>query len=138
LPQGDTGASASAESSSLQKQIDAALKKEPTLANQNVNTVVTDTSVELSGSVSTGKEKQTAKRIAQSFAGNRRVVDRITVSGRGANSSSGPSTGSSDMNHSTGTGQSNNPSSTTTTPDQGTTPRNNPQTQGDESPKPRL
>jgi len=135
LPQSDTGASASAESSSLQKQIDAALKKEPTLANQNINAVVTDTSVELTGSVSTGKEKQTAKRIAQSFAGNRRVVDRITVTGRGATSSNGSS---SEMNNPSGTGPSTKPNSTTPSPDQGTTPRSNPQTQGDESPKPRL
>jgi osmotically-inducible protein OsmY len=39
--------------------------------------------IELSGSVPTGKEKITAKRIAQSYAGNRKVVDKMTVSGRG-------------------------------------------------------
>jgi hypothetical protein len=104
------------------------LKKEPTLANQNVNVVVSDTAVELSGSVSTGKEKQTAKRIAQSFAGNRRVDDRITVSGRGANAPNS-TTGSSGVNSST--------------PEQnkGTTPDSSnpkPQTQGDQSPTPRL
>jgi osmotically-inducible protein OsmY len=45
----------------------------------------------LSGSVATGKEKQTAKRIAQSFAGNRRVEDKITVTGQGSNSANPPS-----------------------------------------------
>jgi osmotically-inducible protein OsmY len=137
LPQSDTGTTASAESSSLQKQIDAALKKEPTLANSNVNVMVTDTTVELSGSVSSGKEKQTAKRIAQSFAGNRRVVDRVTVTGRGANAPSG-STGTSDMNRPNGTSGTSNPSSTTPEPNKGTTPRSNPQTQGDQSSTPRL
>lgn len=92
LPQSDTGASASADSSSLQTQIDAALKKEPTLANSNVIVNVTDSTVALSGSVATGKEKQTAKRIAQSFAGNRKVEDRITVSGQGSSNVSPSST----------------------------------------------
>jgi hypothetical protein len=110
------------------------LKKEPTLANSNVNVVVTDTTVELSGSVSTGKEKQTAKRIVQSFAGNRRVVDRITVTGRGASSSSG----SSNTSGTGAAGSTNNPSSTTPEPNKGTAPKsNNPQTQGDQSATPR-
>jgi osmotically-inducible protein OsmY len=95
MPQSDTGTSASgsasAESSSLQTQIDAALKKEPTLSNSNVVVNVTDSAVELSGSVATGKEKQTAKRIAQSFAGNRRVEDKITVTGQGSSSTTPPS-----------------------------------------------
>ena len=44
---------------------------------------VTDDAIDLSGTVATGKEKQTAKRIAQSYAGNRKVKDHITVSGKG-------------------------------------------------------
>jgi osmotically-inducible protein OsmY len=40
---------------------------------------VTDTTVELTGTAATSKDKQTAKRIAQSYAGNRRLVDHITV-----------------------------------------------------------
>lgn len=74
---------ASAEGTDLQPQIENALRSEPTLANARVTVTVTGDTIELSGSVPTGKEKTTAKRIAQSFAGNRRVVDRITVSGRG-------------------------------------------------------
>ena len=35
--------------------------------------------------------KQTARRIAQSFAGNRKVVDKITVSGRGTSMGTKPS-----------------------------------------------
>ena len=53
---------------------------------------VTDSAIELSGTVSTGKEKQTAERIAQSYAGNRKVVDRITVTGKGNESPSGQAT----------------------------------------------
>jgi osmotically-inducible protein OsmY len=49
---------------------------------------VTDSTIELSGTVPTGKEKQTAKRIAQSYAGNRKVIDRLTVTGRGRKSGS--------------------------------------------------
>jgi osmotically-inducible protein OsmY len=67
----------------LKGQIEAAFKNEPTLTGTNVIVNVTETTVELSGSVPTGKERQTAKRIAQSYAGNRRVEDRMTVSGQG-------------------------------------------------------
>lgn len=79
------------DTATLQNQIQNALQNEPTLHNDNVNVSVTDSTIELSGAVQTGKEKQTAERIASSFAGNRRVKDRITVSGKGSASSSGPS-----------------------------------------------
>ncbi len=70
----------------VQTQIKNAFKNEPTLASTSVAINVTDTSIELSGTVPTGKEKQTARRIAESYAGNRKVVDRITVTGRGRDS----------------------------------------------------
>jgi osmotically-inducible protein OsmY len=77
------GAQTSAGSSDdqLQQQIQAALKNEPTLANDNINVSISASSIELSGTAATGKEKQTAKRIAESYAGNRKVVDHITVGG---------------------------------------------------------
>ncbi len=71
----------------LQSQIQTAIKNESTLATSNINVNVTDSEIELTGAVSTGKEKQTAKRIAQSYAGNRKVVDHITVTGKGKDSS---------------------------------------------------
>jgi len=80
----------SAEGADLQPQIESALKSEPTLAGSNVIVVVTGDTIELSGSVPTGKEKQTARRIASSFAGNRKVVDRITVTGRGVSQQGTP------------------------------------------------
>jgi len=77
----------------LRSQIEGALKNEPTLSSSNVMVNVTDTKIELSGDVASGKDKQTAKRIAQSYAGNRKVVDKITVKGmgKGANDSTNPS-----------------------------------------------
>jgi osmotically-inducible protein OsmY len=74
----------------LQSQIETALRNEPTLSNSNVNVNVTADTIELSGSVLTGKDRQTAKRIAQSFAGNRKVVDHITVSGQGSSTEKPP------------------------------------------------
>ena len=63
----------------LQSQIQVALTNEPTLANSNINVNVTEDEIALSGSVSNGKERQTAERIARSFAENRRVTDHLTV-----------------------------------------------------------
>lgn len=65
----------------LQAQIQNALKNEPTLANDNINVSVTDNEIDLSGTVANGKAKLTAKRIAQSYAGNRKVKEHLTVSG---------------------------------------------------------
>src|SRR3954470_13902127 len=90
LPAGDQSASSSSSSSdsaSLQSTIQDKLKSEPVLSSSSVNVNVTDATIELSGTVATGKEKQTAERIAQSYAGNRKVVDRITVTGNGNASS---------------------------------------------------
>lgn len=84
--------SASGDSAALQTTIQDKLKNEPLLSSSNVNANVTDSTIELSGTVATGKEKQTAVRIAQSYAGNRKVVDRITVTGKGNESSSGQAT----------------------------------------------
>ena len=49
-------------------------------------------SVTLSGTVPSQKDRDEAKRIAQSFAGSRKVVDNVKVSGSGA------TTGGIDMN----------------------------------------
>lgn len=65
----------------LQAQIQNALKNEPTLTNDNINVSVTDNEIDLSGTVANGKAKLTAKRIAQSYAGNRKVKEHLTVSG---------------------------------------------------------
>ncbi len=66
----------------LQSQIQLAITNEPTLAKSNINVNVTQDEITLSGSVSNGKERQTAERIAQSYAENRRVTDRLTANGK--------------------------------------------------------
>lgn len=82
----DTGNSAG----DLQAQIQNAIRNEPTLANDNVRVSVTDEGIELTGAVATAKEKLTAQRIAQSYAENRKVSDRITVTGHARDSSTNP------------------------------------------------
>jgi len=90
MPQSDT-TPASTDSSTLQTQIQNALKNEPTLANDNINVNVTDSTIELTGTANSKKERQAAKRIAQSFANNRKVQDHVTVTGS-SSSSTGNST----------------------------------------------
>lgn len=74
----------------IQMQIQNALQKEPTLSNDNINVSVSDDAIELNGTVASGKEKQTAKRIAQSYAGNRKVKDHLTLSGQGSSDNKNP------------------------------------------------
>ena len=130
----------------LQSQVQNALQQEPTLANSTIIVAVTDDAVDLSGNVNAAKDKQTAERIAQSYAGNRRVTDHLNVAGNGANagaqvpSTSNPpnSTPSSTSNPpSSNPGQADNPNASphgspsgdvpqstppTVQPQQGTTP----------------
>lgn len=72
----------SASSSEMQTQIQNALKNEPTLANNAVTVAVSDDEISISGVVATAKEKLTAQRIVQSYAGNRRVKDHLRISAR--------------------------------------------------------
>lgn len=79
-----TTATGMTDSATLKGQLESAYQAEPTLTGSNIQVNVTDTTVELTGSVPTNKEKTTARRIAQSYAGNRKVIDKMTVSGKGA------------------------------------------------------
>ena len=117
------------DTATLQNQIQNALQNEPTLRNDNLNVNVTDSTIELSGTVQTSKEKQTAQRIASSFAGNRRVRDRITLSGKGtaSNSSSSNNLGVNPA------GNQNNPNN----PNQQNQNSNDAKTRGDASTNPR-
>jgi osmotically-inducible protein OsmY len=72
-----------ADSATIQGHIEKALRDDPALQGSNVNVRVADDAIELSGNVPTAKEKTTAWRIASSYAFNRRVKDRIVVTGRG-------------------------------------------------------
>lgn len=90
--QSQSGAMGASSDDQLQQQIQTALKNDPTLANDNVSVTMAADSITLTGEVASGKEKKTAQRIAESFAGNRKVKNEITVSGKGAGSmSSNPS-----------------------------------------------
>ncbi len=64
----------------IQSEIQNALQQQGTLSGTTIQTNVTDTDVELTGTVTTPEQKQTAERIAGSYAGSRRVVNHITVS----------------------------------------------------------
>lgn len=120
------------DTATLQTQIQNALQNEPTLRNDNVNVNVTESTIELSGSVQSGKEKQTARRIASSFAGNRRVRDRITVSGRGSASSNSNSSGMGNNPSSNDNPNTNNPNTNSQNPS-----ANTPKANGDASSNPR-
>ena len=93
LPQGSAplGNLNPVDSSTLKDQLDQAYQSEPSLTGSNIQVNVTDTSVELSGSVPAGKDKTTAKRIAQSYAGNRKVVEKLSVSGHNTPNPAPPS-----------------------------------------------
>jgi len=67
--------------SDLQTQIQNALTKEPTLTGDTVNVTVSAESIDISGSVATAREKLTATRIVQSYAGNRKVMSHLAVGG---------------------------------------------------------
>jgi hypothetical protein len=119
------------DTATLQNQIQIALQNEPTLRNDNLNVAVTDSTIELSGNVQNSREKQTARRIASSFAGNRRVRDRITLSGKGSAVSS-PNPNGLDANPATNANPNpnNNPNSQNPS-------ANNPKANGDASTNPR-
>jgi hypothetical protein len=116
----------------LQGQIQNALQNEPTLRNDSVNVTVNESTIELSGNVQNSKEKETARRIASSFAGNRRVKDRVTLTGKGTASSS-PNSGSLGVNPA---GNSRNPAPNNN-PNAQNPSANNPAANGDASANPR-
>jgi len=69
----------------LREQILNALRAHSSLASSSFNVQVSDAQIELSGSVPTAREKETARRIAQSYGNNRSVADaKIDVRNAGA------------------------------------------------------
>lgn len=68
----------------IQSQIRDALGKDPSLINQTVKVTASLEAIELSGSLTSGKERQTAGRIAQSYARGKKVLNHIVVTGRGS------------------------------------------------------
>lgn len=71
-----------ADDAALQGRIQEALRNEPALAPSHISVNVTDTAIEISGTVPSIQEKQTAERIAESFDGNRKFEDKLLVAGQ--------------------------------------------------------
>jgi osmotically-inducible protein OsmY len=68
----------------VETRIQSALQQDPLLSHFSVSARVTDTTVELSGTVSTEAAKTAADIIARADAGGRQVSNLITVSGSGS------------------------------------------------------
>jgi hypothetical protein len=117
-----SGAAASS-SDQVRNDIQTAFRNEPTLTSSNVSVNVTDDTIELNGSAPSSKDRDEAKRIAQSFAGNRRVVDNLKVGGGADQSSSGNVGAPTGSSSTTGT----NPPSSTTPPNAGSSTSPNPE-----------
>jgi hypothetical protein len=65
----------------LRARIENALRREPSLSNTTIMLNISDDTIDITGNANTPKERLTARRIVQSFAGNRRVRERIAVAG---------------------------------------------------------
>lgn len=61
----------------LQKGLDS---KNPAYKGSNIQTAVDDQSVTLSGTVTSDMQREWALQMARAYAGNRKVVDKLTVS----------------------------------------------------------
>lgn len=66
----------------VKQQIQDKLNSEPALANTKVGVKTNDKSVTLTGSVDTERQHDLALRIAQSYAGDRKIVDKIKLRGQ--------------------------------------------------------
>jgi osmotically-inducible protein OsmY len=65
----------------VEQQIQEKLNNEPDLANTNMRVKADDQSVTLTRTVDTERQHDLALRIAQSSAGDRKVVDKIEIRG---------------------------------------------------------
>ncbi len=63
----------------VQHQIQQGLNAEPALRNSNIVVHVDDNSVILTGTVDSEQQQDLALRIAQSYAGDRKIVDKIKI-----------------------------------------------------------
>jgi hypothetical protein len=68
--------------SEVEQRIQDKLNHEPALANTEIGVKIDAKSVTLTGSVDTEKQHDLALRIAQSYAGHRKIVDKIKVQGQ--------------------------------------------------------
>jgi hypothetical protein len=63
----------------VEQQITQRLSSEPALAKSNVDAKVDENSVVLTGTLDTETQHDLAVRIAQSYAGDRKIVDKIKI-----------------------------------------------------------
>src|SRR6266576_5470064 len=68
--------------SEVEQQIQKKLSREPGLANTEIGVKIDATSVTLTGSVDKERQRDLALGIAQSYAGQRKVVDKIKIQGQ--------------------------------------------------------
>ena len=66
----------------VQRQIQEKLGTEPALENTNVGVKASSKAVTLTGLVDTERQHDLAVRIAQSYAGDRKIVDKIKIRGQ--------------------------------------------------------
>ena len=66
----------------VQQQIQKGLNSEPMLRNSDVGVQVNENSVILTGTVDSELQHDLALRIAQSYAGDRKIVDKIKLTQR--------------------------------------------------------
>lgn len=66
-------------SEQVQQQITSHLKSEPALERTKVDAQVSDSSVVLTGNVSSEEQHDIVLRIARSYAGDRKIVDKVKV-----------------------------------------------------------
>jgi hypothetical protein len=74
----------------LQAEIQDALNKDATLNSSSLKVAVLADGIELSGDVASGRDRQNAGRIAQSYARGRKVTNHIVVKGHSATPASSP------------------------------------------------
>lgn len=78
----DSGAHPAMNASALQSEIEGALRNDPSLSGSRIAVKVDASTIELSGSTPSAKEKLTAERLARSFAIDRKVENKLTVAGQ--------------------------------------------------------
>lgn len=66
-------------SQQVEQEITQRLSSEPALSKSNIDAKADENSVVLTGSVDTETQHELAVRIAQSYAGDRKIVDKIKV-----------------------------------------------------------
>lgn len=124
----------------VRQRIEAALNSDPSLKGTVFNLNVTDDTIEITGIANSGRDRTAARRIVQSFAGNLRVKDRITVAGAAPPPSAVPNSTESDKPKQQADAEADalaKPESDETPQKKANKPKKDPAKHGDQSPEPR-